>query len=151
MQVKLIIILISFVVVRCNLQQNDAIYLLFEEGDVMTKEISPLSKEKYDYAFHIDKLSAEHSKYISPVMYEAVTLAKPLNVQRRKVDAKNIQWLRDQYVEAHDGFQNTPIGLGQDGRVLEFDLSKRGKKIFIIEQIGEQWFKTEVQRIYQEE
>ncbi len=148
MQVKLIIILISFVVVRCNLQQNNAIYLLFEEGHAMTKETSPVSKEKYDYTFHIEKLSTKHSKYISSVIYEAVTLAKPLNVQRRKVDAKNIQWLRDQYVEAHNGFQNTPIGLGKDGRVLEFDLSKRGKKIFIIEQKGEQWFKTEAQRIY---
>lgn len=152
MKLALFSYLVALSFFGCDYQNDDAIYLLFEEGGVMTKEISPLSKEKYDYTFHIEKLSTEDSKYISAVMYKAITSAKPLlNAQRTKVEARDIQWLRSEYIKAFQGFKNKRVALGKNGEILEFDLSEGGRKIFVVEQVGDEWFKTEVQRIYQEE
>lgn len=139
--------IVSIVFLFLNLSvghSNKDLYIFFEEDQNHTKEELAKKSEVY-YSFRIDALSDDFNEYISPIHFERIS--EEVEVDRPPTECRTIEWLRNEYIKSFEGFKNSPVGLDKDGEVLEFNLHKAFRKIYLVEKRNGKYYCFEARPI----
>ncbi|MFT4851427.1 MAG: hypothetical protein ACJAS3_000988 [Roseivirga sp.] len=126
MQVVIFLIGLMFITVN---RQDEALYLLFELDDYHEETLEGSHSPKI-FSFRIDKLSDSYKEYIDPLNFQPSKTNRQIESLPNNI--KDINWLRKEYIKAFENFTNDPVGIGEDGKVLVFNLKRDYSKIFII-------------------
>jgi hypothetical protein len=94
------------------------------------------------FTFRIDKLSDSYKEYLDALNFQSSKSKR--QIKHLPNNIKDINWLREEYIKAFENFTNDPIGVGENGKVLVFNLKLHYSKIFIVTKENGSYCEVEV-------